>query len=174
MNVSSYAAGTTVRGFYRYQLGPIRSERRCKLQIASISTVLAPRKSEARAATSRRGTIPPKSDAGWPKRGILVPHEFFVSGSMVPSLLRSLNNRDDLLTSVGTLLFPMEHAMRFGVEFAHQLGQAPAQAPQNWPSLTASLQFPLDPKEETWRPTSQRAAFGLKRQWRYNRLSTSV
>ena len=28
------------------------------------------------------------------------------------------------------------------------------------PSLTASLQFPLDPKEETWRPTSQTAAFG--------------
>ena len=31
----------------------------------------------------------------------------------------------------------------------------------NSPSLTASLRFPLDPKEETWRPTSQRAAFGL-------------
>jgi hypothetical protein len=31
------------------------------------------------------------------------------------------------------------------------------------PSLTASLPLPLDPKEETWPPTSQRAAFGLTR-----------
>jgi hypothetical protein len=29
------------------------------------------------------------------------------------------------------------------------------------PSLTARLRVPLDPKEETWRPASKRAAFGL-------------
>ncbi|HWJ17482.1 MAG TPA: hypothetical protein VNR65_02025, partial [Geobacterales bacterium] len=29
------------------------------------------------------------------------------------------------------------------------------------PSLIARLRFPLDPKEETWRPTSQRAVLDL-------------
>ena len=29
------------------------------------------------------------------------------------------------------------------------------------PSLTGRLRVPLNPKEETWRPTSPRAAFGL-------------
>ena len=31
------------------------------------------------------------------------------------------------------------------------------------PGLTARLRFPLAPKEETWLPTTQRAAFGLTR-----------
>jgi len=38
--------------------------------------------------------------------------------------------------------------------------------PPRLASLTASLLFPLAPKEETWPPTSQWAAFGLSRKWR--------
>jgi len=41
-------------------------------------------------------------------------------------------------------------------------------------SYRTSNPIPLNPQEKAFLSVTQTAAFGLKRQWRYNRLSTSV
>ena len=47
---------------------------------------------------------------------------------------------------------------------ANTIGETALGSPRDSLGSTARLRFPLDPKEETWRPTSQRAASGLTRQ----------
>ena len=119
--LSSYAAGTTVRGDSSTAISKVQYGRNVVADSRSLQSRPYWLLEKARPARPRAGEERSRQSQTRVGRSVefWCPMSLLCLAAWFHSLLRSSMNRHDLLTSVGTLLFPMEHAMRLGVGFVH-------------------------------------------------------